>query len=251
MKKIVILLICFLLAGCDSNKGSITDSTEKEIFPVVDIYLDNAAAGNWKEVFEVLSGEALAEAKANSGRVKSGEKIVSKNLKLTPVCRDVAEVSADFTRASGGGFDRLAYNFRLKKYEDRWRIYKTTYGEYQHGELKFGQLPPETAAVIKTYIELPFNHKRADPHKYLSGKLLQDSQKAKLLPVDSKANKEQENIKTVVKAMDCLGLTGGYAVVRVSYDVIKDNTTYPVEMLVEALDVNGAWKICGMDVTKA
>lgn len=252
MKRILIIILgCVVLTGCSTNSKSGLTGIEKEVFPVVERYLENSSAGNWKEVFETLSGEALAETRANSGRVKTAEKIVSKTLKLNPVCQDVAEVSADFTKAYGGGVDRLAYNFRLKKHEGGWLIYMTTYGEYQHDELKSGQLPLEAATVIKTYIELPYSHKRTDHYKYLSGKLLQDSQKAKLLPVDSKTNKEQENIKTVVKGMECLGLTDGYAIVRVSYDVIKDNTTYPMEMLVDVLDVNGAWKICGMEVTKA
>jgi len=251
LKKLLIPLLCFLLAGCHSNKDSVADFTEKEIFPVVERYLENSAAGNWSEVYQTLSGEALAEAKANAGRVKSAEKIIAKRLRLTQICRDVTEVSADFTRTSNGGFDRLAYNFRLVKQEGGWLIYKTTYRDYIHGEPKSGQLPPEVFTAIKTYIELPFSHKRKDNHKYLAGKLLQESQKAALLPVDSKNSKDQENIKTVVKTMDCLGFTGDYAIVRVDYDVVKDNTTYPVEMLVDVLDVNGTWKICGINVTKA
>jgi len=164
--------ICFALAGCGGSKIAEENPIERDVFTVVERYLDNSSAGNWKEVFETLSGAALAEAMANSGRVKVTEKIVSKNLKYTLICKDIAGVSADFTRASGGGFDRLAYNFLLKKYEDRWRIYKTTYGEYQHGELKSGQLPPEAATVIKTYIELPFNHKRTDHHMGVTPKQL-------------------------------------------------------------------------------
>ena len=251
MKKLLIPLLCFLLVGCHSNKDSVADFTEKEIFPVVERYLENSAAGNWKEVYQTLSGEALAEAKANAARVKSVEKIIAKRLQLTQICKDVAGVSADFIKTSNGGFDRLAYNFRLVKQEGGWLIYKTTYRDYIHGDLKPGPLPPEAFTAIKTYIELPFSHKRKDNHKYLAGKLLQESQKAALLPVDSKTSKDQENIKTVVKTMDCLGFTDGYAVVRVGYDVIKENTAYQMEMLVDVLDVNGTWKICGINVTKA
>lgn len=253
MKRIIAIILscCLVLTGCTTTSKSGLTETEKDIFPVVEKYLENSASGNWNAVYETLSGEALAEARANSGRVKMVEKIVSKNLKYTLICKDVAEVSADFTTTSGGGFDRLAYIFRLKKHDSRWLIYKTTYGDYHHGQLKPGQLLPEIAVIIKTYLELPFNEKRTIDYKYLAGRILQDSQKAKLLPVDNKSIKEQERIKTIVKTMDCLGMADGYAIVRVGYDVIKDNTAYPVDMLVDVLDVNGAWKICGMDVTKA
>lgn len=252
MKKIIIGLICLIISGCGSVERR-TDLTgiEKEVFPVVERYLENSAAGNWKEVYETLSGEALAEARANSGRVKASEKIVSKTLKLTPICRDVVEVSADFTKTTGGGFDRLAYNFRLKKHEGGWLIYKTSHGDYHYGDLKDGQLPPEAAGIIKTYLELPFNEKRTLDHKYLAGKVLQDSIKSKLLPMDTQSVKQQENIKTRVKTMECLGMADGYAVVRVGYDVLKDSTEYPLEALVEVLDVNWAWKICRMDIIKS
>ncbi|KJR96814.1 MAG: hypothetical protein VR68_13630 [Peptococcaceae bacterium BRH_c4a] len=254
MRKLNVIIVCLVLAMAGCSSGNIKTGTigiENEVFPVVERYLENSAAGNWREVFETLSGEALAETRANAGRVKVSEKIVSKILKLNPVCQDVAEVSADFTKAYGGGVDRLAYNFRLKKHEGRWLIYMTTYGEYQHGELKSGQLPLEAAGIIKTYLELPFNEKRTLDHKYLAGKILQDSLKSKLLPMDTQSVKQQENIKTRVKTMECLGMADGYAVVRVGYDVIKDSEEYPVESLVEVLDVNGAWKICRMDITKS
>lgn len=251
MKKLVLLVpLLLMLYGCGLKNTEIT-IPEKEVFPVVERYLENSAVGNWKEVYESLSGEAMAEARANYGRVKASGKIVSKTLKLTPVCRDVVEVSADFTKTSGGGFDRLAYSFRLKKHEGGWLIYKTSYGDYHHGDFKDGQLPPEATGIIKKYLELPFNEKRTLDHKYLAGKILQDSLKSKLLPVDSQSVKQQENIKTRVKTMECLGMADGYAIIRVDYDVLKDSTEYPVEALVEALDVNGAWKICRMDITKS
>ncbi|MCL6478992.1 MAG: hypothetical protein K6T65_11340, partial [Peptococcaceae bacterium] len=121
MKKIIIILACMFLIGCGADKSA---EIEKEVYPVVDSYLENAAAGNWGAVFETLSGEALAEARVNSARAKAGEKIISKSLKATPVCKDIVEVSADFTKNTGGGFDRLAYVFKLKKTGDRWLIYK-------------------------------------------------------------------------------------------------------------------------------
>jgi len=253
LKKIIIGLICLIVSGCGSVERRTDPLTgiEKEVFPVVERYLENSAVGNWKEVYETLSGEALAEARANSGRVKTAEKIVSKILKLTPVCRDVVEVSAVFTKTSGGGFDRLAYNFRLKKHEGGWLIYKTSYGDYNHGDFKDGQLPPEAASIIKKYLELPFNEKRTLDHKYLTGKVLQDSMKSKLLPMDSQSVKQQENIKTRVRTMECLGMADGYAIIRVVYDVSRDSTEYPVEALAEALEVNGAWKICRIDITKS
>jgi len=255
MRKLNVIMVCLVLAMAGCSSGNIKTGTigiEKEVFPVVESYLENSAAGNWKEVLETLSGEAQAETRSNVSRVKVSEKIVSKTLKLIPVCQDVVEVSADFTKSSGGGFNRLAYSFRLKKHEGGWLIYKTSYGDYQHGDFKDGEMPLEAAGIIKKYLELPFYEKRTLDHEYLAGKLLQDSLKSKLLSLsmDTQSVKQQENIKTRVKTMECLGMADGYAVVRVGYDVIKDNTAYPVEMLVDVLDVNGAWKICGMEVTK-
>lgn len=249
VKRLIALLVCIFLAGCSPGGGN--EGLGKEVYPVVQKYLEDSASGNWNAVYEALSGEALAEAKANSGRVKVQEKIIRKNLTLTPVCDGIAEVAADFTVGAGGGFDRLAYKFRLKSTGDKWLIYKTEHGEYIHGQLRPGRLPPEIAAVIKTYLELPFNEKRTIDYKYLAGRILQDSQKAKLLPADNIYIKEQERIKTIVKTMDCLGMADGYAIVRVGCDVLRDGAEYPVEALVEALDVNGAWKICRMDITKS
>ncbi|MCL6479958.1 MAG: hypothetical protein K6T65_16445 [Peptococcaceae bacterium] len=250
MKKVLIVFfMCLLAAGCGPGGGPGAGGLEKEVFPVVERYLENAAAGNWPEVYETLSGEALAEVRANSGRVKAAEKIVTKSLKAIPVCKDIAEVSADFTKTAGGEFDRLAYTFRLKKSGGRWLIYKTAYGEYHHGELKPGKLPPGAVETIKGYMELSFSERRNHDQKYLAGKLLRESGKAKLLPVDSNTLKEQERIVTRVESLECLGLTEGYAVVLVNYQSAIDGKIRHMEALVELIDVNGSWKIAGMDVT--
>ncbi|MFZ5632147.1 MAG: hypothetical protein ACOY40_04805 [Bacillota bacterium] len=243
--------MCLVFAGCgSSNRSTGFTGIEREVFPVVETYLDNAASGNWNEVFETLSGEALAEARANSGRAKAGEKIISKDLKLTPVCQDIIEVSADFTKSSGGGFDRLAYSFRLKKTGDRWLIYKTSYSNYHHGELKPGQFPSEGASIVKTYLELPFMQKRNSNKKFLAGKLLEESEKAKMLPVDSKIVYEQEKIVTRVKGLECLGTSDDFAVVKVNYEVIRGNVPQTMEALADIINVNGAWKICRMDISQ-
>lgn len=248
-KTLIVVIICVFMAGCGvGNGGSTTGGVEKEVFPVVEKYLENAAAGNWKEVYETLSGEALAETKANSGRVKSGEKIISKNLKLSPVCKDIVEVSADFTKSTGSGFDRLAYTFKIKKYGDRWLIYNTTLGDYHHGQLKPGQLPLQSAETIKAYLESSFIEKRASDSKYLAGKLLQDSLKAKLLPADNKTVKDQEKISTKVKNIECLGIADGYAVALVKYETAKGGKSYPIEAIVDVIDVNGIWKISKIEI---
>ncbi|MCL6612750.1 MAG: hypothetical protein K6T66_14535 [Peptococcaceae bacterium] len=248
---LIIAFICVLAAGCGPGGGPGAGGLEKEVFPVVEKHLENAAAGNWPEVYETLSGEALAETKANSGRVEKKEKIVRKSLKAAPVCRDVAEVSADFTVNSGGEFDRLAYTFRLKKSGGRWLIYKTAYGHYHRGELRPVELPPGAAGVIKEYFELPLSEKRRNDQKYLAGKLLRESGKAKLLPVDSNTLKEQEKIVTRVESLECLGLTEGYAVALVNYQSVVEGKIRHMEALVDLIDVNGNWKICGLDITKS
>jgi hypothetical protein len=223
---------------------------EKEALAVVDKYLESSAAGNWNDVFEALSGEALAQARANSGRVKTAEKVISKSLKAKPVCRDITEVSADFTKASSIGFDRLAYDFLLIKSGSGWAIYKTKSGSYHHGELKSGQVPPEAAGAIKMYLELPMLEKRAGAHRYLAGKLLQDSRKAGLLPEEWQVERAQEKVTARVRSMDCLGIADGYGVALVNLDITRDSSTCPVEILVNFIDVNGTWKICQMDITR-
>ncbi len=249
-KTLIIVFICLLAASCGPGGGPGAGGLEKEVLPVVERYLENAVAGNWPEVYGTLSGEALAEARANSTRVKTVEKIVAKSLKAAPVCRDVAEVSADFTVNSGGGFDRLAYTFRLKKSGGRWLIYKTTYGHYHHGELKPGELPPGAAGAIKEYFELPLSEKRRNDQEYLAGKLLRESGKAKLLPVDPNALKKQEKIVTRVESLECLGVTEGYAVAMVGYQSVLDGKVHHMEALVDLIDVNGSWKIAGMDISR-
>ncbi len=246
----MVLTICLILAGCGSNKpGDVLTGSEQEVFPVVEKYLENAAAGNWSEVFATLSGEALAEARANSTRVGPGEKIIARNMKAIPVCKDIVEVSVDFTRKTDNGFDRLAYGFRLKKTGHHWKIYKTTPGEYHHGDLKPGELPLKAAETITTYLELPLSQKRNLDHEYLAGRLLRESHRAKLLPVDPGPVKEQEKISARVMAVQCMGISDGYAVALVNYESVRDGRAYPMEALVEVLGVNGTWKICRLDIT--
>lgn len=247
MKRIIAIILscCLVLTGCTTTSKSGLTETEKDVFPVVEKYLENSASGNWNAVYETLSGEALAEARANSGRVKNTEKIVAKNFILSPVCQEIVEVTADITKSSALGFDRLAYCFRLKKFDGRWLIYNTTLGQYIHGELNPGKLPPDAANTVKTYFELPFNEKRANDHKYLAGKLLQESRKAGLLQVN-----EQEKIKTRVTSVESMGITDGYVVALAVCDVLKDGKVYKEELIADILNVNGTWKICRLDVSK-
>lgn len=222
---------------------------EKEVFPAVEKYLESAADGNWKEVYETLAGEALMEARANTGRVKTKEKIVSKKLKLSQSLKDIVEVKADFTISRGPGFDRRAYTFRLKKSGDKWLIYKTAYGDYQHDPLKSGELPNEAVKAIKTYYELPFTEKRSKDYIYLAGKLLAESQKAGLLPPDSQSVIEQEKMNTRVKEVEPFGQSEDFIIARVSYDVTKNGTVFPMQAIVENVLVNGAWKISRIDIS--
>ncbi|MFZ5652254.1 MAG: hypothetical protein ACOY4I_15590 [Bacillota bacterium] len=251
MRKITLVLtICLVLSGCGSNKpGNVLAGPEQEVFPVVEKYLENAAAGNWSEVFATLSGEALAEARANSTRVGAKEKIIARDMKATPLCKDIVEVSVDFTTKTGNRFDRLAYSFRLQKDGHVWRIYKTTPGEYHYGDLGPGDLPLKAAETIKTYLELPLSQKRALDHEYLAGRLLRESNRVKLLPADPGPVKEQEKISARVRAVQCMGISEGYAVALVNYESVRDGRAYPMEALVEVLEVNGTWKICRLDIT--
>lgn len=248
MKKIIIFTVAFiLLTGCSSHEAN---NTESEVYPVVERYLENSAAGNWKNVLDILSGEALAETKANMGRVKTNEKIIKKNFKLTQICKGVAEVSADVTISCEGGFDRLGYVFGLKMIGDQWLIYKTRYGCYIHGELVSGKLPRDAEQKLREYFELTFRERRSNDREYLAGILLQESVKTKMLPADQYTTKDQDINKTRVNKTECLGITDGYAVAQVTYEFTKNSQAFKMEALVDVLEVNGTWKICKMDITQ-
>lgn len=247
MKKILFLLAAFaVMAGC----GPAGEGVEKDVFSVVEKHLENTAAGSWQEAFEDLAGEALAESRANCGRVRAVEKIISKKLKAHQVCRDVVEVKADITKSAGGGFDRQAYRFRLKREGGRWLIYSADPGEYIHPGLRPGQLPPGAGEAVREYIELPFSAKRNLGQYFLAGKILNDHRKAGALPVDQKTASVQEMIATRVKSLDCLGVSEDYAVVLADYEISRDGKVFLAEAVVDVVKVNGKWKISRIDISK-
>lgn len=247
MKKLIIIAICLTMAGCGLNKSG---GFEEQVFSVVDKYLHNAAAGNWGEVYDTLSGEALTDARINAGRVKAGEKIISKNLKAAIICTDIVEVSADVTKGAEGHFDRQAYKFRLKKTDGRWLIYRSSYGEYLHGELRPGQLPGGAAESVRKYMELPLSQKHAMEQQYLAGRLLADAGKARLLPTDRNVVNAQDAVAVSVSEIRCLGVAADYAVALVIYDSVYGGREHLMEALVDLVNINGAWKLCRMDITK-
>ena len=243
-KNLMLIMLCLFLAGCQSSGSGL----EKDTVKVVEQYLDNSAGLNWPKVFETLSGEALAQAKANYSRVKTSEQIISKNLKATPYCRDIVTVSADVTKKIGQNTDRQAYTFWLKKSNDKWLIYKTEQGQYQHGDLKDGEVPQGAVQVIKEYVESPFHQKRELDQKYLAGGLLQESSKSKTLPVDEKTLQDQDCISTIMKSIESMGTSDGYVVARVEYISTRDGKDYPAQALIEAIQVNDTWKISKIDI---
>lgn len=239
-----------LIAGCGSAKMTSGSGVEDQVFPVVDKYLENSAACNWPGTLATLTGEALAEAGANLGRVKQAEKIISRKFELDPVCKYITEVTADIVRTSGDHFDRVAYTFRLKKQGNRWLIYKTAYGAYLHGQLKPSGLPAGAAEAVTAYLELPFSRKRADDASYLAGKLLQESVRSKLLPTGARTAEEQEKLQTMVKRLEVLGVSADYAVVLLNCVVVKDGRSVEEEVIADLVDVNGVWKISRIDLSK-
>lgn len=245
MKKIgIIIIACILVAGCQS----VGSGLEKETVLIVEQYLESSAALNWPKVFETLTGEALAQTKANYTRVKTSDNIITKKLTAVPFAKDIVTVTADVTKKVGENTDRQAYTFWLRKANERWQIYKTEQGQYQHGDLKEGDLPQGAMQVIKEYIELPFNKKKSLAERYLAGRLLQESAKSKTLPVDNKTIVEQKQIAINLKSIDCIGLTGGLAVAKVEYITTRDGMDYPAQALFEVIDVNGTWKISKIDI---
>lgn len=252
MKKIVlIVLACFILTGCQKTEAAHNDNAEeKEKIQVVGSYLENSAAGNWPEAYKTLAGEALTEAKANAGRVKGGEKIVSAEFKTAEVCEDIADVTADIVKSSGQEFDRVAYKFRLIKSGNGWLIYKVSYGDYLHGELEKGPLPAEAAKVIIDYIEMPFTEKREKGRTYFAGKLRAESIKAEALPVDMKTVKKEAGITTKVIGIQCLGISKNYLVVRADMEVSGEGKKAPVSSIIDMVHVNGSWKISSLDIAR-
>jgi hypothetical protein len=249
-KAVVIAFACIMLGSCGLHTDD-TVSTEHEVSGVVDKYLDNSAAGNWDEVFASLSGEALAEARANSARAKAGDKIVSRNYRIVPVCRDIVEVSADITRTASVNtyYDRNAYVFRLKRTGSNWLVYNASYGQYHHGQLKPGRLPQGAFETIRTYFELPDPEKRARDSEFLTGKLLKDSRAAGL-PGDFQPAGEAKKIVTTVQNVECLGLSDDYGIAQVDCKVVRDGRNLTVQVIVDVLNVNGLWKIGRMDVSR-
>ncbi|HBV98030.1 MAG: hypothetical protein JL50_01015 [Peptococcaceae bacterium BICA1-7] len=247
--KPVLVIALLLLAGCSPLENSSQSALEKEVYPVVETYLENAAAGNWQEVFGVLTGEALISAKANAGQVKAdGDKIIFSKYKVSRVGDCLTRVEADITKSTAEGFDRLAYTFALIKSGDSWKIYKTTWGEYLHDDLKPGQLPADAAGgVIKAYLEAPYSEKRAKGYIYLSGKLLQDSERSKSLPVDANTYGVLQQTVTTVKSLECLGISDDYAVVKAVCSVTMDGAEKQASFLIDTILVNGAWKIAGIE----
>lgn len=250
MKKLITIIVCLLvLAGCFGGYvGFKKANLKKEIFAIVDKYLDNAAAGNWAEVFGTLTGEALDGAKANVKSAHAGEKILSRKLALALVSKTLATVTADITKKTAGGVDdRAAYTFHLYKTENGWKIYKTEWGEYLHGALNPGQIQEGAAGVIKAYFEIPYSDKKAKESEYLAGRLLHESEMAGALPTDSKAYAELQKTKTTVQSMECLGQTDGFATVKVMCEIANESAKRPAQFLVDVVAVNGTWKISAVD----
>jgi len=248
-KVILIIIACFVLAGCQSVV-TVSSDVEKEQFQVVQEYLENSAAGNWPEVYRILSGEALAEAKANAGRVKAKEKIISMDLQKAPVCEGIAEVSADIVKNTDRGLDRTAYDFRLIYYGNGWHIYKTAYGDYHHGRLKKGRLPEDAVETIREYVEMPFGERRTAGLAYLAGKLRASCEKVETMPVDTKTAREQENMSTRLVDTECLGLSDNYLVVMAGLEVFRENKAIPVCSLLDMALVGSEWKICRLDIVR-
>lgn len=242
----MLIMVCLILTGCQS----VGSGLEKDAVLVVEQYLDSSTAHNWPKVFETLSGEALAQTKANYSRVKTIEQIISKKLTAAPFCKDVVTVSVDLTKKIEQNTDRQAYTFWVRKSGDQWKIYKTEMGQYQHGELKEGDLPQGAVQVVKAYIELPFHQKRKMDQKYIAGRLLQESTKSKTLPVDEKTVQEQDRISTIMKSIEGMGIADGYAVARVEYISSMEGKDYPAEALIELLQINDedGWKISKIDI---
>jgi len=252
-KAFLVLIIFFMLAnlsGCTGRGGpreqveGVTETEQLEM--VVERYLESAAAGDWQAAMNELSGEALAEAGVNAGRVKNKEKIVSKKIEAGMVTASTAQVVADVTKAAEGFIDRVPYRFSLVKTESGWKIYKTEWAAYIHGELESYPLPADAEETIRSYVESPISKRRTNDRLYLAGRLLSDSMKSKLLPKDG--DMEAEGVTEKVKIVECLGRTEDYAVVRVYTELNRGGKSYDVQSIFELVCVNGTWKISGLDV---
>lgn len=248
MKKLWTIIMCFALttlAGCGNQPLQKDNGTLNPAEMVVEHYLESSVENNWPEALKDLTGEALVEATINKDRVTNKGKIVSKKFSSRFITENTAEVTVDFTKATGSIIDRLAYRFLLIKSETGWKIYKTEWGSYIHGDLKPGQMLSEAEKVIRQYVELPVPEKRSKDYIYLAGKLLDDSMKSKLLPQDNgKDTKTTEKVNSV----ECLGVTDDYAVARVNSEITRDGKNYSVDSIIDMVNVNGTWKIARKDI---
>ncbi|SFH33778.1 hypothetical protein SAMN05660649_04797 [Desulfotomaculum arcticum] len=255
MKNKIVTLICLGMVillttgGCDDEKKAIDTKDNDTLKPaktIVENYLINAAENNWTEALKELSGEALIQAEVNKDRVKSKRQIIAKEFEGEFITVKTVELTCDFTETDGStNTDRLAYKFYLEKSGNGWKIYKTEWGDYIHGELQLGRIPNGAEETICQYINLSINERRSQDYLYLAGKALNDSQRAKLLPND---NDVKTKTSEEFKSIECLGVTDKYAVARVVSNLTKEDKVYSVVSIVDFVKVNGSWKISRLDV---
>lgn len=223
---------------------------DSEVIYVIENYLNNSVSGNWEELDYSLSGEALAEFKVNSDRVQSKGTITDMEFKVDRLTDEFAQVTADVSMQYGEFHDRIAYDFKLQKTGNGWKIYKMTYGGYLYSKLKEGSDNQKTIDTAKKYMELSFEEKRTTGVNYLAGKLKQQALRSANMPIDESAVNQQAGVQLKVKQVKSLGTAKGYELLSVDYETVIDGNTFPKQAILEVLELEGNWKIGNIEISR-
>lgn len=238
------LLLCVLTTGCGM------DNIDSMVIPVVEVYLNKSIGNNWGEIDYMLSGEALAEFKINSTRVQAQGTVADAEFKVTQLADGLAEVKADILVKYGESLDRVAYNFKLKKIKDDWKIYKTTYGSFLHPKLKEGIASSKAVDVAKKYIELSLDGKRTTGINYLAGQLKMEALRSVNIPIDQDSIKRRAGAQAKVKQVNCLGTAKGFTVLSVDYETVIDGRKYTQQAVLEMVGLGSDWKIGNIEISQ-
>ncbi len=249
MNKIILaVLLIIFVQGC-SNIGPHT-LMEEEAIMVVDRYIENSFSGDWHKVFDTLSGEALTQGKINSKRTTIKGVILKKEYRLGHIAKEIVEVNSDISVKQGENTDRVAYYFKLSRVGGKWKIFKTSYGNYIRTELQQGRINQKASAVVKEYFELPFEEKRSSGSHYFVGELRQEAIKLANVLKDDQVLKVQNNIRIKVSGIESMGIAKGFVVVLVNYNKHNENIVSSHQAIVELLELENDWKIGNIEILK-
>jgi len=174
-KLIIVFTLILILTGCSNSKGPPQTSFDPAISSTVENFLEHVSRNSWDKAFQLLSGEALINARNNV-------KFKQKKFELLNSIIDViaydkngtyARAIADITVKSGENVDRKFYEFDLLKLYGQWKIYnQREINPELSGLIEESQLPAKIDYTVKTYITLATTGQWSKANNYLTGQAL-------------------------------------------------------------------------------